>query len=338
MKVLTFAVPSYNSQDYLERCINTLLAGGDAVEIIIVNDGSSDNTGMIADRYAAAHPDVIKVIHQENGGHGGAVNAGLECASGKYFKVVDSDDWLDGDALARIISAISRWEAEDTNVDLIVSNYVYDHLHENRRHTIRYRNIFEDGEICGWEDTGTFLPSQYLVMHSLIFKTRLLRDCGLKLPRHTFYVDNIFACRPLPMVKDICYLDVDLYHYFLGRDDQSVNEEVMKQRIDQQIKVTRIILECVDFNTVESSQLSACLKRNMSIMMAISSLHLLLIGTNEALEKRRGLWESIKDRDSRLYLHLRYRTVSGLTYLPGRLGRVVTIGGYRTAKRMIRFR
>ncbi len=101
MKLLTFAVPCYNSEAYMENCIRSLLPGGEDVEIIIVDDGSKDGTAAIADRYAAEYPTVIKAVHQENGGHGEAVNAGLRNATGLYFKVVDSDDWVNLEAYHR---------------------------------------------------------------------------------------------------------------------------------------------------------------------------------------------------------------------------------------------
>lgn len=125
--------------------------------------------------------------------------------------------------------------------DLIVCNYTYNHLEEGTAHTMAYRNVFPAETPCTWNDIGHFRPSQYLIMHALIYRTSVLRETGVCLPEHTFYVDNIFAYQPLPYVKKIYYMDIDLYQYFLGRADQSVNEEVMMRRIDQQIKVTKIV-------------------------------------------------------------------------------------------------
>ena len=127
MKLLTFAVPCYNSQDYMARCVDTLLTGGDRVEIILVDDGSTDNTGAIADRYAEEHPDIVKVIHQPNQGHGAGVNAGLDNATGLYYKVVDSDDWLDTGSLERLLDQLEAWHHAETRVDMVVCNYVYEH-------------------------------------------------------------------------------------------------------------------------------------------------------------------------------------------------------------------
>ena len=134
-------------------------------------------------------------------------------------------------------------------------------------------------------------------------------------------------------------MDIDLYHYYLGRGDQSVNEKVLMERIDQQIKVTDLVSRWVDLNEVKKTypKLASYMMRNISIMLSISSIHLLLISTAEAERKRRNMWERIKDYDKALYYRLRWSTVSGLTYLPGRLGGKLTVGGYRFARRIYQF-
>ena len=120
MKIISFGVPCYNSEAYMEKCIESLLVGGDDVEIIIVNDGSKDGTAAIADAYAEKYPGIIKVVHQENGGHGEAVNAGLRNATGMYYKVVDSDDWLDADSLCRVIDVLKSFVENRKRVDLMI--------------------------------------------------------------------------------------------------------------------------------------------------------------------------------------------------------------------------
>lgn len=339
MKLITFTVPCYNSAEYMDRCINTLLTCGKEAEIIIVNDGSTDRTPEVADVYAHLYPDMVRVIHKQNGGHGSAVNAGIAAATGTFFKVVDSDDWLDTGVLYELIQKLRQLEETGAGVDLFVCNYVYDHLYENRQRSMGYKNVFPEGKICNWNQIRSFLPSQYLVMHALIFRTEVLRQSGVKLPEHTFYVDNIFAYQPLPYVKRIMYFNVDLYHYFLGREDQSVNEEVMKRRIDQQIYVTKLVSECVDLDAVQQvyPKLAKYMVRNVSIMMAISSIYLLLINTPEAWEKRSRLWEDIRQSDRQLYRRLRFATLSGLTNLPGRAGRIATVTGYRAARKIYGF-
>lgn len=344
-KYITFAVPCYNSESYMQRCVDSLLAGGGDVEIILVDDGSTDGTAAIADHYAEKFPTIIKVVHKENGGHGSGVNKGLEMATGIYYKVVDSDDWLDQEAYTSLLDRIKelcgggRAEFEENIPDLFVCNYVYDHLDEGKSRTMDYRNIFPSDSMCTWDMIGHFRPSQYLIMHSLMFRTEILRRSEVKLPDHTFYVDNLFSYQPLPFVKRIYYMDIDLYHYYLGREDQSVNEKVLMKRIDQQIKVTDMVSRCVDFGEVRKThpKLAAYMMRNISIMLSISSIHLLMIHTAEADQKRKSMWERIREYDPSLYRRLRYSTLSGLTYLPGKLGGKLTLGGYRFAKRIYQF-
>ena len=125
MKLLSFAIPCYNSAAYMEHCIESLLPGGEDVEIIIVNDGSTkDNTAEIADAYAAKYPTIVKAIHQENGGHGEAVNAGLRNATGLYFKVVDSDDWVDQDSYMQILDKLREFAGSETDAYRQIGNAI----------------------------------------------------------------------------------------------------------------------------------------------------------------------------------------------------------------------
>ena len=259
--------------------------------------------------------------------------------------MVDSDDWLDAGAYRMLLARIrelcggGRAEFGEGIPDLFVCNYVYDHLDEGRKRSMDYRNIFPADEMCGWNDIGRFRPSQYLIMHALMFRTDVLRASGVKLPEHTFYVDNLFSYQPLPFAERIYYMDIDLYHYYLGREDQSVNEKVLMKRIDQQIRVTELVAKSVDLKEVKKTypKLAAYMTRNISIMLSISSIHLLLIATSEAERKRREMWERIRDYDPGLYCRLRYSTLSGLTYLPGRIGGKLTVGGYRFARKIYQF-
>ena len=206
-KLITFAVPCYNSAAYMEHCVDTLLQGGDDIEIILVDDGSTkDETPAICDRYQEQYPDIVRAIHQENGGHGEGVNQGIRNARGIYYKVVDSDDWVDVPSLHKALDKLRQFVRDDRLVDMMVCNYVYEHVEDNTQRVMDYRNVFPRNKVFGWDQIGRFRPSQYLLMHSVIYRTQLLRDCDLELPKHTFYVDNIFVYQPLPYVKNIYYL------------------------------------------------------------------------------------------------------------------------------------
>jgi glycosyltransferase involved in cell wall biosynthesis len=299
MKLLSCAIPCYNSAEYMEHAIETLLTGGEEVEIIIVNDGSKDDTARIADEYAAKYPSIIKAVHQENGGHGQAVNTGLEHATGLYYKVIDSDDWVDEDALSRVLAELKILKQQ--NLDLMIVNYVYEKVSLGKQKVMDYKMALPRNRIFTWNDIIYFKPSQFIIMHSAIYRTQLLKDCGLKLPKHTFYVDNIFVYQPLPFVKTMYYLDVDFYRYFIGRDDQSVNEKVMMSRIDQQIRVTKIIIDVHDVMKIESKKLKNYMIKYVSIMMTISSVFLIKENTEESLEKKDELWKYLEDKNRTLY-------------------------------------
>lgn len=338
MKIISFTVPCYNSAAYMEHCIETLLPGGEDVEIILVDDGSSDDTAKIADDYAAKYPTIIKAVHQENGGHGEAVNTGLKNSTGVYFKVVDSDDWLDVPGMLKIIDVLKKFYSEKTEIDMMLCNYVYEHTADNTRHVINYKNVFPQNQIFGWNDIGKFRISQYILMHSVIYRRSLLVECDLKLPKHTFYVDNIFVFQPLPSVKTLYYMNIDLYRYFIGREDQSVNEKVMIKRIDQQIRVTKIMIDFYcKLGDISNQRLAKYMKNYLSMMMTISSVLLLVSETEENLQKKTALWAYLKSADDKLYSQIRYCGLGLGCNLPGIGGRKITKTGYRIANKIYKF-
>lgn len=340
MKLLTIAVPCYNSQDYMEHCVETLLLGGDEVEIIIVNDGSKDKTAEIAERLVKEHPSIVKVIHQENGGHGEAVNTGFRNATGTYFKVVDSDDWVNESAYIEILDFLREVVTEGKELDMLLSNFVYEKEGAKRKKVMNYRTAIPQNQFLIWDEIKKFNIGKYILMHSVIYRTQLLLDCGLELPKHTFYVDNIFVYYPLPYVKTFYYIDVNFYRYFIGRDDQSVNEKVMISRIDQQIRVNKIMIDfynLYDTSFIPSKKLRHYLKNYIEIMMAVSSIMLIRSGTEENLEKKKELWKYLKKKDYRLYLRLRHRLMGRTMNLPGKSGRKVSEFGYKVTQKFFGF-
>lgn len=305
MKYLSFAIPCYNSAEYMSHAIESILVGGEDVEILIVNDGSKDDTLKIARQYEENYPTIIRVIDKENGGHGDAVNAGLKNASGKYFKVVDSDDWVDVNALSEILKKMREWEANDQEVDMLVSNYVYEKVGVKNKRVIHYKNVLPENKIFGWNDVGHFGIAQYILMHSVIYRTDLLKLNQLHLPKHTFYVDNIYVYYPLPYVKKMYYLDVNFYRYYIGREDQSVNEKVMIGRIDQQIFVTKSMIDMYSLRRISNKKLRNYMMNYLAIMMTVSSILCIRSKKDENLEKKKELWEYLKKKDYRVYWKIR---------------------------------
>lgn len=337
-KILSIAIPCYNSAAYMEKCINSLLIGGEDVEIIIVNDGSTkDNTAEIADRYAAKYPSIIKAIHQENGGHGEAVNTGLRNATGTFFKVVDSDDWVNEVAYKKLLSTIKYMISNNTELDLLISNYVYEKEGAKRKKVVSYRNALPVEELFSWNEVGHFRIAQYILMHSVIYRTQLLKDCALELPKHTFYVDNIFVFNPLPYVKTMYYVDVNFYRYYIGRSDQSVNEKVMISRVDQQIRVNKIMIDKFCEIQPENKHCRRYMLNYLKIMMVISSVMLLLSETEENFQKKKELWNYVRNKNFKLWFTLRFGLLGSCVNIPCKGGRKVTKIGYKIANKFIGF-
>lgn len=341
MKLLSIAIPCYNSEKYMRKCVESLLVGGDDVEILIVNDGSTkDRTAEIADEYANRYPNIVKAIHKENGGHGSAVNAGIANASGLFFKVVDSDDWVKEEAFRQVLDTLRNITGGPTALDMLVCNFVYEKEGEKRKKVMHYRHSLPVGEIFTWDDCKRFRKGHYILMHSVIFRTRLLKECGLWLPEHTFYVDNIYVFEPLPYVKNIYYLDVNLYRYYIGREDQSVNEGIMISRIDQQIKVNKIMIDYLVEHQAEirkSKRLKQYMKNYLEIVTTVSSVLLIRSGTEEHLAKKEALWRYIKDKDRRLYWWLRHGIMGSIMNIPGKGGRKFSVDAYHIAQKIYKF-
>ena len=338
MKLLSFAIPCYNSAAYMEKCIKSCLAGGDDVEIIIVDDGSTkDDTLKIAKEYEAKYPNIVKAVHQENGGHGQAVNTGLANATGMFFKVVDSDDWVDVKSYKKILTKLKSFVEEDDLPDMLIANYVYEKVGAKRKKVIHYENALPVDRMFGWDEMGHFKVDQYILMHSVIYRTQLIKEFGLKLPEHTFYVDNIFVFEPLPVVQKMYYMNVNFYRYFIGREDQSVNETVMISRIDQQLRVTRRLIDSYLGNKPVNERCRKYMVTYLRIMMEVSSIFLILSGTKENFEKKEELWNYAKKSDAKLYRSLRYSVLGNSVNIPGKSGRWLSRMGYKVMNKLIGF-
>ena len=320
MKLLSIAIPCYNSEKYMRKCIDSLLVGGEDVEILIVDDGSTkDRTAEIADEYEAQFPTIVRAIHKENGGHGSAVNTGIANATGLYFKVVDSDDWVKQDAYFKILDTLRELAGGGQALDMLISNYVYEKEGERRKKVIQYRHILPVEKMFTWADCHHFIKGHYILMHS---------------------VDNLYVFEPLPYVKNMYYLDVNFYRYYIGRQDQSVNETVMISRIDQQIRVTKLMIDYLvakKQELVKNRRLYQYMRNYLEIIMTVSSVLLIRSGTQEHLDKKKELWEYLKSKDKRLYLWMRNGIMGGTMNLPGRGGRKISVEGYKICQKLFGF-
>ena len=322
MKYITFTIPSYNSQDYMRHVIDNLVAVGDDIEVIIVNDGSKDDTGKIAAEYQNKYPTIVKAIQKENGGHGSGVMAGLNAAQGLYYKVVDSDDWVETNDVITMIDLIKKHISENADVDLYITNYVYEHASDNSTYSMNYRKYLPKDVLFTWNDIKRIGLETVFLMHSLMYKTEKLRESGMNLPNHTFYVDDIYAYVPLPFMKNLYYHDLDFYHYFIGRADQSINYGTMCKRYEQQMRVFKIMFESNSLEKLKTfpKHLYQYMWQFLMIIGAVTFMT--IVGTKEDKPIRKQVFKDfqaeLKGIDKKLFNKLRFRSLLILAFiLPG---------------------
>lgn len=309
----------------------------DDIEVLIVDDGSSDGTLEMAQKFEARYPGIVRAIHQENKGHGGAVNTGIAAASGMYVKVVDADDWVGPESLEQVM-AVLREEADSTEpIDMLVTNYVYDKVSKRNKHVVNFRHAMKAGERLAWNDLGHFGLAEYILMHALTYRTAVVRESGMQLPEHTFYVDFIYAYQPFPWVKTMKYLDTPFYHYFIGRDGQSVQTDVMIRRVDQ----LRLVNQCMVRATPERGTVPDGLYRYMihflAIESSVASVFMILSRDPENYEKKKDMWDDIKAYSPTIYKDVRKKAMSRALNLRGSIGRFVIRKGYFVAEHVVGF-
>lgn len=332
MKYVSFIIPSYNSEDYLHHAVESLLVAGDDIEIIVVNDGSKDKTLMIANAFKKKYPSIVKVIDKENGGHGSAINVGLNAATGKFFKVIDSDDWVDEMSLNKLIHKIKEHDVYEIDVDLYVTNFVYEHAVDKTFYERDYSDNFPSEEVFTWNETHKkFKFSKTLLMHSLIYKTSILKNIHFTLPEHTFYVDNLVSYVPLPHVKQLYYMKLPFYRYFIGRSDQSITLKNITNRYLQQIKVQKLMIDSYSYEQINQfpSGLRNYMKYCVSAIMMITQMFTVAQDSSVRRKELKGLWQYLKSRDVKFYRFLKNRSMNfWVHYLPWKLKSYIMVKGY----------
>lgn len=337
-KLLTVTIPCFNSQDYMDKAIRSVLPGGDKVEILIVDDGSTDNTAHIADGYAKKYPDIVRVIHKENGGHGSAVNAGIDNAKGVFFKVLDSDDWFGKRAYKEYLSTLEKLVKSNQIVDMFITNFVYDKPSINHHRRMIFGALFPSNKVIGWNDMKHNIKGFTILMHAVTYRTKLLRDINLRLPEHTFYVDNLFVYEPLPYVKSLYYLNVDLYRYYIGREGQSITEQTMIRRLDQQLAVNYRMIDAFNlFEDVKEPHLRAYMLGYLEMITVISTSLANVSKNPENYAKIKKLWNYVKEKDRRTFLHMRFGIFGQAVTWPGAIGRFISVRCYHLTQRFMRF-
>lgn len=236
-KVLTLTIPSYNAEAFLDQAIESIVAAPsiDLVDVIIVNDGSTDATASIAEGYCCQYPNSIRLINKPNGGHGSAVNTGIEHAEGTYFKIVDADDWVDSEALESLVQYLDQCDT-----DLVLTPFAQiDNTTQDKRVVYQYPSLASGI----WSYSELLKETHQLPnMHAITYRTDILRG-HITLYEHTFYVDMQYNIFPIHLIDTISYLNQVVYQYRIGFAEQSVSIVSMQQNRDMHKRVILSIIQ-----------------------------------------------------------------------------------------------
>ncbi len=335
--LITFVMPCYNSAKFMRNGIESLLKIEQSCEIILINDGSSDDTGDIAQEYAESYQNVV-AINQENSNWGGVVNHGIKLAKGIYFKVIDSDDRFDQDALQRVLETLQASVSAGNAPDLLITNYVYDHLASKSNRTMQYRSFFPADKVFTWPEMGRTGLDKFIMIHAAWYKTSILRESNTVLPTGVSYMDSHLLLHPMPYVKTLYYLDVAPYHYLIGREGQSVEIDVVMKHIDEQLMATKLAIDDIDYaELLEREPNCAMLMIGyVSCMMSVSTIHLFMIDTEESIKKNYDLWEYLHGKNPALYERVRH-SWAGRANRKTALGRRVARLGFGIAQKLYKF-
>ena len=232
-KLLTVVIPAYNIEKYEEQCLSSFVKPKalPEIEVLVVNDGSSDRTVEIAEKYVQKYPDIFRVINKENGGHGSTINRGIEEARGTYFKVVDGDDWVDGAAFGKLVRFLHTAKS-----DFIVNRYYWVHNQTGEK-KLEFESPFP-GVSYGREYAFSEVSGKtFLKMHALTIKTELLRKIT-RIDQHWSYVDMDYVLFPIPYVRTVTFLEEVVYQYRIGLAGQSMD---MKSMQKNEVNYTRVL-------------------------------------------------------------------------------------------------
>lgn len=236
-KSLSVSIAAYNVEQYLRETLDCFVMEKDMekLEILIVNDGSKDATAEIANEYVEKYPDTYKLINKKNGGWGSTLNAAFECATGKYFKQLDGDDYFKHENLPKFLQVL-----EETDADMVVTNY-YSFEDKTGKVLEKFKcgTAYENNKIAAFEEMDENIT---LPMHSLTFKTELLQKNNINITEHCFYTDVEYVIKTCCYVHSCIFYDFDVYCYRIARAGQSVSKEGYEKHYPEYVKVLTEVL------------------------------------------------------------------------------------------------
>ena len=286
-KILSIVIPSYNVEKYLDKCVQSMLVDSilEDMEILIVNDGSKDSTPQIATGYVDQYPQTVRLIDKENGGHGSTINAGIREATGKYFKVVDGDDWLNTERLEHFIGLLkSRDEDVIASNFLCIQDETYDVLAE--KHVTSDASLY--GTACSM-DKGEV--KEVIKMHGLTIRTSILKENNITIDEKCFYVDAEYIAYPMPFVSSVYYDDEFIYMYRLGRNGQSMDIRSMQRNRAMHRKVLDSLLAFYDTLPDMTAAKKAYIEKVIGQVMENQFQIYISMGTDKEIQKETAAWD-----------------------------------------------
>ena len=286
-KILSIVIPSYNVEKYLDKCVQSMLVDSilEDIEIIIVNDGSKDSTPQIAQGYVDKYPQTVRLVDKENGGHGSTINAGIKVATGKYFKVVDGDDWLKTENLEYFISLL-----KSRDEDVIASNFLC--IQDETFEVLYEKRVSSDqslyGTVCDM-DKGEV--KEVIKMHGLTIRTSILKDNNITIDEKCFYVDAEYIVFPMPYVSTVYYDDEFIYMYRLGRNGQSMDIKSMQRNRAMHRKVFGSLLAFYDNLPEMTDHKKVYIEKVIGQIMENQFQIYISMGTDKEIQKETAAWD-----------------------------------------------
>ncbi len=301
MKLLSIVIPVYNTEHYIRRCLDSILVPEtlEAIEVLVINDGSKDKSASIAKEYEAKYPNTVKVIDKENGGHGSTINKGLELATGSYFRVLDSDDWFDTLAFIRYLDKL-----KDCTEDIVLTPYYQEYVYNGMQILYEYPGFEFDRTYTFADVTLEKLNDFYFVLASSSYKTEVLRSAGVQLFEKTFYVDMQYNIMAVKDIKTIRFLNDNIYRYFIGRPTQSMSIASMIRNMPHHERVLKFLVEYYRDHKAEVEPEKRIYMANMIKLMTNTHFHLISdLWKNrwEAYQLSKGFMKYLKKTDKELY-------------------------------------
>lgn len=282
--LLTILIPVYNTEKYIEKCLKSVAIDKlqNKIEIIVVSDGSTDSSIDIANKFLAEYPSLFRIVEKKNGGHGSTINVGIKKARGKYFRVLDSDDWFDVAEFIKYVDKLSN-----CNSDLVISDYSKVYSYDDKSSNFVFNRLEDSKEYVFDCFNLDMLEGKFFAMANIAYKTSLLRKINFKLPEKMFYVDMLFDILPIISVNSFTYYSCNVYKYLIGREGQSVNvKSYVKNYKDHDYVTKELINEYTRAGLVDGDVKKKYISEILKIVIDTNYLIYLLYFRNSKLAYR----------------------------------------------------